>query len=98
MISAVTPVRAVATEYILIRGDAVLWRNGRPHEQRLFWVRLKASKLLRHSGVKRFLTRAGAARTATHLGGSVRLDSELRDAVPDGPVSPLYSKLHGHIS
>lgn len=91
-------ISAVTTQYIILHKDAVLWCNGRPHQQRLFWVRLKASKLLRHSGVKRFLTRAGAVRTASYLGGNVRLDSELRDTVPDGPVNPLYSTRHGHIS
>lgn len=66
----------VANHYILMLKDAVLWNN----RGKLFWVNMKASHLLHHVGVQTYLTRAGAARTAAHLGGSVHLENELHPA------------------
>lgn len=59
--------------YIVMRKASVLWVN----QNRIFWVHLKASRLLRHSGVKKFITHAGASRAAQHMGGAVSSESEL---------------------
>lgn len=66
--------RLTIVHYIVMhkRGD-VLWTN-RGHS---FWVTMKASRLLRHSGVQRFIMHQGAHRAAGFWGGIVRLETEL---------------------